>query len=243
MTGLDADIVRAASYLGGQYVVLDVALAAMLKYATFKIVPLIALLAAVAACQRGHDRRWTLVSAVVASGLALLVARLVQNFGPSRPRPAFSGEFHFPLDVIGLTPDWSSFPSDTTALGAALATVIWFASRRAGQLAFGWTLILALAKLVTGYHYPSDLFVGLAIGIVAACAVNGPALPRRAAAPLVDRIADRAPGAFWMLMFLALFQLATMFNDIRQVAHTTLAQAGIDRDHAAPATEQIAQTR
>ena len=233
MAGLDTEIVRAAAQLGGQSMVLDAAMTAVLKYATFKIVPLIALLVAAVASQTGKDRRWTLTSAVAASALALLIARLIQNFGPSRPRPAFSGDFRFPLDVIGVSPDWSSFPSDTTALAAALATVIWLASRRAGAIALAWLSVIALVKLVAGYHYPSDLLAGSFIGIGAALLVSAPALIRRTASPLVDGFAVKAPGPFWLLMFLALFQLATMFNDVRGVARTALGRTGIDRQQVA----------
>jgi undecaprenyl-diphosphatase len=70
-------------------------------------------------------------------------------------------------------PQWSlinwdrkgSFPSDTATLFFALATVIFLEARLVGLICFCWVAaMIAVPKVIFGYHYPSDIVGSLVLG-------------------------------------------------------------------------------
>jgi hypothetical protein len=91
-------------------------------------------------------------------------------------------------------------PSDTAALAFALAAVAWSSSRRLGAAAVAWAAVVTcLPRLYIGYHYLSDLLVGVGAAVgggrLARAAARGRRRPRvgaRARAPAV-------PLAFFVL--------------------------------------------
>jgi len=59
----------------------------------------------------------------------------------------------------------NSFPSDTTTLYTALATVIFMERRALGLVALVWAIaVVALPRAYFGFHYPSDLLAGMLLG-------------------------------------------------------------------------------
>jgi undecaprenyl-diphosphatase len=72
---------------------------------------------------------------------------------------------------------WNSFPSDHTVLFFALATGIFFASRRAGVFMFIYvSAFIFLPRLYLGIHYPTDVLSGALVGISAGWVANRPAM-------------------------------------------------------------------
>ena len=75
-----------------------------------------------------------------------------------------------PLKVVD--PAWrliwgrtGSFPSDTATLFFAIATVIFLENRLIGLFCFLWTIgIIAIPRVIFGFHYPSDIFWGMILG-------------------------------------------------------------------------------
>lgn len=62
-----------------------------------------------------------------------------------------------------------SFPSDHAVIAGAVCVGLWFASRRLGVTAGVIAVLLALARVYVGVHYPADVIAGLLEGgIVAA---------------------------------------------------------------------------
>jgi membrane-associated phospholipid phosphatase len=69
--------------------------------------------------------------------------------------------------------DLGSFPSDHAAFFFSLALGIWFASRAAGALALGWTLVVILTpRIVSGQHWPLDVAAGMGIGTAVLLALH-----------------------------------------------------------------------
>jgi undecaprenyl-diphosphatase len=61
-----------------------------------------------------------------------------------------------------------SFPSDHATAGFAIAVALLLRHRNAGLLALGMAVIMSLARVVVGTHYPSDVLAGAAVGTAAA---------------------------------------------------------------------------
>jgi undecaprenyl-diphosphatase len=121
------------------------------------------------------------VAAVVALGINGLVAMLW--FEP-RPFVTLSGV----TTLLSHSLD-DSFPSDHAAIGGALAVGVLLFARRWGLVAIVVAVLLAVARVYAGMHYPLDVLAGLAIGAIAALLVVG--LLTRPVAALVHQHASR----------------------------------------------------
>ncbi|MBI2446457.1 MAG: phosphatase PAP2 family protein [Parcubacteria group bacterium] len=64
-----------------------------------------------------------------------------------------------------------SFPSGHAAFFFALAMAIYFYNKKWGVWFFAAAVLIALARIAAGIHYPTDILAGAVIGILSACAV------------------------------------------------------------------------
>ncbi len=154
-------------------------------------------------------------AAVLASGVA---SRLLQVSLPLRLRPMHAWDSGFdPLPGIdpALANHWGSFPSDHAALFFALSAVIWRQSRWLGLLATASALFGVLPRIYLGLHYLSDVVAGAALGMALVLMI-GRFGPRTLARRGVEWV-QRKPGLAYGLAFLMSFEVATLFEDIRQV--------------------------
>ncbi len=174
---------------------------------------------------RGGDdrtRRGYLVGAVIAGVLAVGLARGLALSLPFRERPLHAESFNFrvPLgfDAESLE-GWSSFPSDHAALFFALATGIFFASRRLGVFAYLWAIfVVCLPRLYLGEHWPTDLLAGATIGVASAAIVC--ATPARAWLGIrVEAWARCHAPSLYAALFLLTMQTSQLFGDSRNVVH------------------------
>jgi undecaprenyl-diphosphatase len=229
----------AAGGFGAQHPYLAQLCAILTTSYSFKTMPFGVLLVALW-FMPGRNGRRAVACAVAGCFLALVVARLIQNLGPHRPRPAMVLTDVFPGHVPFGT-DWSSFPSDTTSAVMALTAGIYIGSRWLGIVALLWAaLIVAVPKFVTGAHYASDLLAGGAIGSSATLLCYW--VSRQ---PVFNRsnmanFPGRYPSLFYGLAFLLLFQLTTFFDDARNIGKQGAKFFGIESDgddaRAAPGT-------
>jgi len=153
--------------------------------------------------------------AALVSGVA---SRLLQVSLPLRLRPMHAWDSGF-QPLLGIDPalanHWGSFPSDHAALFFALTAVVWRQSRWLGLLATLSALFGVLPRVYLGLHYLSDVAAGAALGmgLVFMLGRFGPrTLARRAVA-----WTERKPGLAYGLAFLISFEVATLFEDVRQV--------------------------
>ncbi len=58
-----------------------------------------------------------------------------------------------------------SFPSGHAAFFFALAMAVYLFNQRAGQWLFGAAILISLARVYVGVHYPIDILAGALIGI------------------------------------------------------------------------------
>ena len=177
-----------------------------------------------------YAQRRNIIVAFVAIAVVAGVVWLLQALLPFR---------HHPLDTAGLglrlpfgvdpaaLGGFNSFPSGHAALFFALCVPLWKRSRRLGAAAGLWTLVaICLPLTYLGYHWPSDIIAGAAIGIVLmllACTIIGAAaLPDR----LVRFSATRAP-AFYAIGWLLAFEIAVLFGDVRAFFQDLARLAGM----------------
>jgi len=162
-----------------------------------------------------EERRVRIVSLLCACFVSLMTARILAATLPFRVRPLHDPQLGLTL-ARGMTLDvlegWSSLPSDHAALFFALSGGLWFVSRRWGLFALLYTIIvICLPRLYLGLHYPNDLLLGAALGLMSAWFCNRPWVERRLAGPLYAQHA-RHPGAFYAALFLVTYQIAAMFE-------------------------------
>ncbi len=155
-----------------------------------------------------------------ARGLAslALASGTVNTFGKRAVRRARPLRDDVPLiRQLKHQPITTSFPSGHSASAAAFATGVALESRRWGAVIAPVAAAVALSRIYTGVHYPTDVLAGAALGVGAAFAVRGlvptrdqhrsPGRPRADAPALADgeglvmvvnegaKTADRAPRA------------------------------------------------
>ncbi|WIM10740.1 phosphatase PAP2 family protein [Enhydrobacter sp.] len=164
----------------------------------------------------GFTQRRNVVVALLAAPVVGGVSRLLQVLLPFH---------HFPLQDLdlglrmpfGVDPTsinaFSSFPSNHAALFFSLNVPLWIRSRWLGATATVWTLlVICLPLLFLGYHWPSDIIGGAAVGVTLML------LLRRliGATRLPDRIVGLSaahPSAFYALAWLFAFEIALLFAD------------------------------
>ncbi|WP_336606020.1 phosphatase PAP2 family protein [Streptomyces sp. BA2] len=112
---------------------------------------------------------WRGRKAAIAGLAAVAVAQLVSNGVckqlAHRPRPPREW---FPHDEVEDRPDSSSFPSGHTAAAVAFTTAVAPAWPLAGALCSVPATMVAIERVQSGAHYPSDVAVGAAIGLASA---------------------------------------------------------------------------
>lgn len=107
------------------------------------------------------------ISSTFAVGLTWIVSQII-SFFVDRPRPFIE----FP-DFVNPTinyPTDSSMPSDHAATAFAAATVLSLFFKKTSIIVTTQivAVLIALARVAAGVHYPSDVIVGGAVGVVTA---------------------------------------------------------------------------
>ncbi len=176
--------------------------------------------------ERRQWRREVVIATTVSGLLALLAGRLLAHFLPFRTRPAFSPELHLHFPVVpqseSLLSAWSSFPSDHAMLWMSVAVGIFIVSRRVGILALLYVAIfICTPRAYLGFHYPTDLLGGAAIGIVITYIMTRDSVRAHYATHMLRWI-ERYPGPSAMLGFVLCLELVTQFDELRAFATSVL---------------------
>ena len=96
---------------------------------------------------------------------------------------------------------------------------LFFAWRAAGILALCYGLVtICLPRLYMGFHYPTDLLAGAAVGVATASLARLSSL-REAVGKAAERWQQRSAASFYACLFILTFQIATIFESAREIAH------------------------
>jgi membrane-associated phospholipid phosphatase len=127
-------------------------------------------------------------------------------------------DYHALLSGDVETNDLGSFPSDHAGFFIVISLGIWFASRRLGWLALGWTLFVILAaKMITGQHTPLDIAAGAIVAVAVLTAFRY-AAARKWTDQLLERTSQmslRHSAFSSALIFAVAFEMSSTFAHIR----------------------------
>lgn len=187
-------------------------------YFTFSGVVLIAL---ISACWFSDDRvqtRARILVATLASLGAGALSRFLQHHLPTHIRPYYDPAigFHAPALLEKPFNTWNCFPSDHAAVFSGLAVTVYLVRPRWGLLAAAWLVLIESARVYMGAHYPSDLVGGAAFAAMVVWASQSPWIVSVGRRLMLWERSSRP--IFYMLAFFTLYQIGTLFLDIRRAA-------------------------
>jgi undecaprenyl-diphosphatase len=162
------------------------------------------------------------VSTLIASLAALLVARGLALLLPFRIRPIYNASLHL-IVPYGVNPQilegWSAFPSDHAVFFFALATGIFQVSRKVGYPVLLYTVLaICLPRIYFGFHHPTDIIAGALLGSAAA-GIAGSEKFRKKVTHRILHCERERPDLFYTCSFLLTFQMMVLFNSIRDLGH------------------------
>lgn len=105
---------------------------------------------------------------------AVALAKLIEtglNFIYPTPRPyeatAISPLLHMPIRSSD-----ASFPSGHTSVAVAFATTVFLKYKKLGTFFFVLAVLIGVARVIGGVHYPVDILGGIFVGILSALFVS-----------------------------------------------------------------------
>src|ERR1700744_6226744 len=142
--------------------------------------------AGVLAATRQPKARRAALRGLVALSLARATVNVLSKQLVGRPRPAV--ELAPLVRRLAIAPRTTSFPSGHSASAAAFATGVALESPLLGVPVAVTAAAVAPSRVAVGAHYPSDVVVGVGVGVAAGLATQawwprGPLEPATAAAP------------------------------------------------------------
>lgn len=116
---------------------------------------------------RTHQNRSMVIEAIFSACIALGIGGIISTLF-YRDRPFVT---HHVIQLINHAAN-ASFPSDHATGAFVIATSVWLFRRKDG---LAWLIIaacIALSRVWTGVHYPSDVVAGALIGFISAVLVH-----------------------------------------------------------------------
>ena len=154
---IDYTLFRVINNLAGQSHTLDVVMIELAKYSPLVYAVALALLWLTWKPKNQRAALFAAISALVALGLGQIV-----GYAFPRDRPYLA---HHVSLLITHSPD-TSFPSDHTTLAFAVAIAVWQFNRRAGIALLIFGVLVAVARVFVGAHYPGDVIGGAVLGAI-----------------------------------------------------------------------------
>ena len=200
-----------------KYPVLDCSLQFLASDYLISGIFLLSLICYVWFCSAEIRYRQRILIGTMGAAFSGIFSRVLQLTLPTHLRPLHDPGLNF-LPPEGLNPDtlnhWNSFPSDHAAAFFGLAAVIFFSKARLGYLAFVWIATVSGGRIYLGYHYPTDILAGAALGVFSVSMLQG---RFHLFGSWLLSFEKRAAPAFYMAAFLVAYQIGTLFDDVRSL--------------------------
>ncbi len=161
--------------------------------------------------------RETLLATLIGAVLAMAVTKGLEAALPLKLRPLNTPGFPYvppnpPKEVLDT---WSAFPSDHAALFGALAAGLWFVSRPLGFFVSLYVITLIyLPRIYLGLHFPVDTVAGTVVGLLGVALCNLPKI-KTGLTKIFLTWSEKAPASFYALAFLICFEIAHLFESLR----------------------------
>lgn len=167
--------------------------------------------------ERLETRARILVATLMSFGAGTL-SRFLQHHLLTHIRPYYDSTIGFHAPSLLETPfnTWNCFPSDHAAVFSGLALTIYLVRPRSGMLAAAWLVVIESARVYMGAHYPSDLLGGAAFAAMVVWVSQSPAIVSVGKRMAAWERSSRS--VFHMSAFFILYQIGTLFLDVRRVA-------------------------
>lgn len=170
--------------------------------------------------QAQKDHRRMVLTTIIVSMAAIAVGRLLAAILPDRLRPLHSPEVAVLMPQgysAEILQGWSSMPSDHAVYFTAICTLLIWINRPIGLFfsAYAFVAVL-LPRIYFGWHWPSDILVGILVGIVVSLLLARPVKFLVERAHMVNHMLRSPQFAYPALIFVA-FQMATMFESLRDL--------------------------
>ncbi len=170
--------------------------------------------------QSRQTAREKLVGVLLIGAIGIAVARGLASVLPFRARPVHDPETEItvaPWLNTRLLEEWSAFPSDHAVLFFALALGLFQVSKRAGIFAlFHAGVFVCLPRVAVGLHWPSDVAVGVLIGMALSLLLFRPMQALIHKTGLVPFFEARQSVGY-PILFLATYEVSRMFHSVRQI--------------------------
>ena len=111
---------------------------------------------------------------VIAIGISVFLSRIViteplkRIFHIARPYVSIDGV----KKIVGENGDYFSFPSGHASVFFAIATAIFCFNKKWGIVSFIIAILVGVARIYVGVHWPIDVVAGALIGILSGIVVN-----------------------------------------------------------------------
>ncbi|MGL6033223.1 MAG: undecaprenyl-diphosphatase [Kurthia gibsonii] len=161
---MNYELLKAINDLAGKSSVVD----AIMIFATNYAVPVFAIVLLMMWFFGKEYMKKTVVYSALSGVLGILINVLISKIY-FEPRPFVT---HDDLNVLVDHARDASFPSDHTTGAIALAFAIALRNKRIGIVMMVFALITGFSRMYVGNHYPSDVVVGIVIGLLVAYTVN-----------------------------------------------------------------------
>ncbi len=115
------------------------------------------------------QKNWKMVVIALASGLVarFLITDAIRTLRP-RLRPFNINDINLLIDRV----NQNSFPSGHASFGFAVATVVYLWNKKWGLVFFGAAVLISIARVFAGVHWPADIIAGAGVGIFSGWLIN-----------------------------------------------------------------------
>ncbi|MBI2041653.1 MAG: phosphatase PAP2 family protein [Candidatus Nealsonbacteria bacterium] len=156
---MDYFLFQQINSLAGHWAYLDALGIFFAKYSGYVLILALLLFSA-----RNYKKYWPMAIRAFSAAIVsrFVVAEIIRFFWP-KLRPFVENQANL---IISQSPTEPSFPSGHATFYFALSAAVYFYNKKLGIIFFAASVLMGLARIFAGVHWPSDILAGALIGIL-----------------------------------------------------------------------------